>query len=441
MEQPSAILHCSSTFAPFPLSCSELQGDEAEMNTQSGSWKALCFVFISFVVGLSCWRSGWVRQSAAPEFFRVDASRTEQDTETLISFEDYSNVRKASNDSEEWINLINVKPPEFLPTFKNPCWRDNSTRLRCLPYFYIAGQPKCGTTDLFHSLVLHPQIVMPVAKEPHWWARGRFGVKSLQSFKSYVKMFAPLVTELVSGHRTDLVTGEASASTLWDNRVWKHFPENQGLSEPRMLIAQHLHHFQPQAKIIVIIRNPVDRTFSDYLYFGKGGEGVDDFHRKVQLGIDHFNDCVNNHTEDACVYLCVNHSRLSLGLYVFFLEHWMREFPRNQIFVVRLEDYSADKKRSLRDIAQFLDLAAYLQLHGLRMCSTATALNVSGTDVTRKTRKLEKCGMILEDCSPNSSTHTMSGYLVSLTTNGSYGDRYILLIAFPFIVHDWMCLM
>lgn len=82
---------------------------------------------------------------------------------------------------------------------------------RCLPYFYIAGQPKCGTTDLFHSLVLHPQIVMPVAKEPHWWARGRFGVKSLQSFKSYVKMFAPLVTELVSGHRTDLVTGDTVA--------------------------------------------------------------------------------------------------------------------------------------------------------------------------------------------------------------------------------------
>lgn len=62
-------------------------------------------------------------------------------------------------------------------------------------------------------------------------------------------------------------------------------------------------------------------------------------------------------------------SRLSLGLYVFFLEHWMREFPRNQIFVVRLEDYSADKKRSLRDIAQFLDLGK-LKLYLCSHCET-----------------------------------------------------------------------
>lgn len=71
-------------------------------------------------------------------------------------------------------------PPEgFLNTFKNPCWKYNSdmneniprtledlftgegeeqTSLACLPYAYILGQPKCGTSDLFERLKGHPDI-------------------------------------------------------------------------------------------------------------------------------------------------------------------------------------------------------------------------------------------------------------------------------------------
>ena len=46
-------------------------------------------------------------------------------------------------------------------------------RMRCLPYFYIIGPQKTGTTDLFRSLVAHPNIAQGYAKEPHWWTRSR----------------------------------------------------------------------------------------------------------------------------------------------------------------------------------------------------------------------------------------------------------------------------
>lgn len=71
-------------------------------------------------------------------------------------------------------------PPEgFLNTFKNPCWKykmemneniprtledlftgegEEQTSLACLPYAYILGQPKCGTSDLFERLKVHPDI-------------------------------------------------------------------------------------------------------------------------------------------------------------------------------------------------------------------------------------------------------------------------------------------
>lgn len=47
-------------------------------------------------------------------------------------------------------------------------------RMRCLPYFYVMGMPKCGTTDLYAKIVRHDSVVN-LLKEPHWWARKRVG--------------------------------------------------------------------------------------------------------------------------------------------------------------------------------------------------------------------------------------------------------------------------
>ena len=48
-------------------------------------------------------------------------------------------------------------------------------RLRCLPYFLIVGQPKCGTTDVYRKIVKHPDVINPPIKELHWWSRNRQG--------------------------------------------------------------------------------------------------------------------------------------------------------------------------------------------------------------------------------------------------------------------------
>lgn len=115
--------------------------------------------------------------------------------------------------------LFSVIPRHFLPSVKSPCWYEEFSgeltpdpyrknlftlrssgfksvcdklradfgrhlrqredgrllRLRCLPFFYIIGQPKCGTTDLFYRLLLHPEVMFNTMKEPHWWTRKRFG--------------------------------------------------------------------------------------------------------------------------------------------------------------------------------------------------------------------------------------------------------------------------
>lgn len=116
------------------------------------------------------------------------------------------------------LQMFSVIPHKFLPNSKSPCWYEEFTgrnttdpyltnsyvlyskrfrstfdtlrkafwghlshahgkhfRLRCLPHFYIIGQPKCGTTDLYDRLRLHPEVKFSAIKEPHWWTRKRFG--------------------------------------------------------------------------------------------------------------------------------------------------------------------------------------------------------------------------------------------------------------------------
>lgn len=116
------------------------------------------------------------------------------------------------------LQIFSVIPRKFLTIIKNPCWYEEHTgnatadpygknvyalysrrfqaiyeylrnalkehlyergekryRLRCLPYFYIMGQPKCGTTDLYDRLRRHPDVRFTTMKEPHWWTRKRFG--------------------------------------------------------------------------------------------------------------------------------------------------------------------------------------------------------------------------------------------------------------------------
>ena len=49
----------------------------------------------------------------------------------------------------------------------------SSSYVQCLPTVFLAGFPKCGTTDLYQKLLQHPQIVAGKHKEPHFWSGKR----------------------------------------------------------------------------------------------------------------------------------------------------------------------------------------------------------------------------------------------------------------------------
>ncbi|XP_072771144.1 carbohydrate sulfotransferase 15-like isoform X1 [Nerophis lumbriciformis] len=311
--------------------------------------------------------------------------------------------------------LFSVIPRHFLPGIKSPCWyqefsgetsnnpykrnlfavrsksfmgasdqlrsnfrlrrRDGRQfRLRCLPYFYIIGQPKCGTTDLFYRMLLHPQGRFNFMKEPHWWTRKRFGYirfkyGSQRRFpvEDYLDLFdlsahnihAPSGGNTPTERPLQLLTGEASASTMWDNQVWRYLHGDGEETEPPFLVQDFIHTAQPGAKVIIMLRDPAERLYSDYLYFNAANKSAEDFHQKVVRSVKLFQSCLLGRSLRFCVYsTSLANSlqvRLNLGLYIVFLLDWLSVFPREQILVLRLEDYATNLEGTLDEVFSFLE--------------------------------------------------------------------------------------
>ena len=102
------------------------------------------------------------------------------------------------------------------------------------PNFFIVGAPKCGTTAMTTYLRDHPQIFMPLQKEPHYFAEDYPIFREVWTEKQYLHLFR-------SADSSHLAVGEAS--------VWYLYSDH---ALPRIKA------FAPDARIIVQVRNPVD---------------------------------------------------------------------------------------------------------------------------------------------------------------------------------------
>jgi Sulfotransferase domain len=104
-----------------------------------------------------------------------------------------------------------------------------------IPDFFILGAPKCGTTSLYHWLKTHPALSIPV-KEPGYFARDLH--PNGMDFESYLQFYR----------------GPEFAGRLVGDASPKYLFSHKGIREISRL--------QPNAKCIVVLRNPVDLVFS-----------------------------------------------------------------------------------------------------------------------------------------------------------------------------------
>ncbi len=197
------------------------------------------------------------------------------------------------------------------------------------PDFFIAGAPRCGTTALYTYLSQHPNIFMPVVKELNYFAADFPNVQKVafQSEADYLRVFAPAQPQ-------HLALGEASPFYLYSQVAF-----------------ENLRAFNPQAKIILSLRNPVDFVHSYHrLNLSLLREDQPDLLRAWEL------QAARRRGE--AIPRSARHPELllygELGQYSRYVERLYRIFPREQVKIILFDDLTADTRRVYREVLAFL---------------------------------------------------------------------------------------
>ena len=207
-----------------------------------------------------------------------------------------------------------------------------------LPDFAVVGGKKCGTTFFYHLLSQHPLVEPAAAKELHY-----FDLLFEEKDTEWYRRCFP-APKRKDGQTT--LTGEATPYMA--NR---HVPER---------MAQVV----PQARLIALLRNPVHRAYSDYQQVASKGREPRTFEEAVGLeggvgGRETRPLGEGGEASERAVRTCgfVNDSEyLFRGIYVDQLLRWSEFFAREQMLVLKSEDFFERPHETLRPVLEFLGL-------------------------------------------------------------------------------------
>ena len=136
------------------------------------------------------------------------------------------------------------------------------------PNFFVAGAAKSGTSSLFHYLGAHPDVYKSPSKEPHFFCSQHFPERFTgpgdEGFSRDTVRDEAAYRRLFSGADAFTAAGEASVYYLL-------YPD----------VAECIQAWNPQAKIILLLRNPVDRAFSAYMHLIRDGRETLSFERAL----------------------------------------------------------------------------------------------------------------------------------------------------------------
>jgi hypothetical protein len=207
-----------------------------------------------------------------------------------------------------------------------------------LPNFFIAGAPKAGTTSLYRYLEQHPQIYMSPVKEPHYFAaeiREELYEPALRRRLERDKPFARIVADwddyvqLFANAAGELALGEGSVCYLWS-------PTAPGR------IAEKI----PEAKILVLLRDPAERAFSQYLHgLGNGA---------IRWS---FREHMERNQRHRSTQLSVHYPFLEFGFYAAQLARYREHFGQN-IWVGFHEDFRRRPAETIAESCRFLGVSA-----------------------------------------------------------------------------------
>ena len=191
------------------------------------------------------------------------------------------------------------------------------------PNLFIPGAPRAGTTSLWRYLSEHPEIYMSPVKEPAFFAPVPGG-RVINGKASYLRLFDDASCEKWRG--------EASTAYFSDE------------SSPSRIKATC-----PESKIIIVLRDPVERAYSHYWFHVRHNQETRSFREAVEEELTTSEGADTHYTD--------------WSFYATRLERYLGIFGNN-VHVLFLEELRANVDRELRTIYEFLDVDWHVAEHG-----------------------------------------------------------------------------
>lgn len=197
------------------------------------------------------------------------------------------------------------------------------------PNLFIAGAAKAGTTSLYAYLRAHPDVFFPPIKEPHYFADVRPAPEHRYAQRRFITRREDYLA-LFAGAGKARLRGDASPSYLWSEKAPARIAE-----------------VSPEARILVLLRDPVERAWSHYLM-------------EFREGAEHggFLEALERDLARPRKGWAVSHLYVELGLYAEQIARYFAHFPRRQVFILELEELRAPASRrtALARLCAFLGI-------------------------------------------------------------------------------------
>ena len=311
----------------------------------------------------------------------------------------YEILKKRLNIMQEYI------PANYSGNFRNPCWYDfhqnftnpkiptshpckvslwqwskhvqaeqvlrqlkapGERHLYYLPTFFVPAFPKCATTALYYMIIQHPLIAKNRCKENWFWnsfinEEGTDIEKRIHPLWYFYRL-----SQSIHYIESNPLSISLDASPVYAGSFTDNF----------CMLPTLLKRVLPEAKYILILRNPSKRFFSHY-WFQQGGlprkrgivkltqyvhtpKAVEDFHNRTVDAIMQFQSCIDG--RNSVLYCVINERRSKLsiflywGLYYYHIVPWLKIIPHERFLFLRTEDLAKDQSLTLSKVWHFLHL-------------------------------------------------------------------------------------
>jgi len=300
-------------------------------------------------------------------------------------------------------------PTDFVSYLKNPCWYGNydkemsaanwkldystltdnfsyllpknnsAKKMYCLPYVYLLGYPKCGTSSLYEYFKIHPEFATISTRGCGWIGQHTSGlvdkypanVRSVFHLLDHFYLASRQVELSSSDHHIhNKIITDFSPATSWRQRG---FQQHKGgsMCDPPLLLKE----LQPNAKFIALLREPVDRLYSAFWFYPsdrwrkKLSPKV--FAEDVQTYFERLKQCDKSTSMLECLkqaekfhhhFQDFEHvysiEQIRTGFYYLYLLPWLQVFPRKNFFFIRTEDMKKDTGKIMQEIFKFLGMSS-----------------------------------------------------------------------------------